>query len=232
MKFRFLLFICLIFLGLNLFAQEPKYIEVTGSAEMFVDPDEFIFIIGIEEYWKEEFEKKKEFKDYKTKVEITEIEEHLIKDLNGLGIATEKIKSTEVGNYWRYSGKEFLVSKRLEISLNDFKLINQIISKLDRKGIDYMRIGELKNKDLVNYRKDVKKQALLAAKEKAEYLLETIGKEVGDVISITEVNSNNYFWQPAMSMSNSLMNSGGNSEVENEKKIKLRFEINAKFEIK
>ena len=232
MKFKLVLFTCLILLGVNLSAQESKYIEVTGSAEMLIEPDEFVFIIGIEEYWKEEFEKKKEFNDYKNKVKISEIEGQLIKDLNELGIKTENIKSTEVGNYWRYRGKEFLISKKLEISLTDFKLINQIISKLDRKGIDFMRIGELKNKELVNYRKEVKKQALLAAREKAKYLLETIDKELGDVISITELNSENYFWRPTSLTSNVMMNSSENPEAENEKKIKLRFEIKAKFEIK
>ena len=232
MKLRLILLAIVVTLGINLTAQESKYIEVTGSAEMLIEPDEFIFIVGIEEYWKEEFEKKKKFKDYKNKIKISEIEGQLIKDLNELGIKTEDIKSTEVGNYWRYRGKEFLISKKLEISLNDFKHINKIISKLDRKGIDYMRIGELKNKELVNYRKEVKKQALLAAKEKAKYLLETIDKELGDIISITELNSDNYFWRPALSGSNTILNSSKNPTAENDKKIKLRFEINAKFEIK
>ena len=232
MKFILTLLTSLILLGLNLTAQESKYIEVTGSAEMLIEPDEFIFIIGIEEYWKEEFEKKKEFKDYKNKVKITEIEGQLINDLNSLGIKTEDIKSTEVGNNWRYRGKEFLISKKLEISLTDFKLINGIVSKLDRKGIDYMRLGELRNKKLTEYRKEVKKKALLAAKEKAKYLLETIGKKLGDVISITELDSENYFWRPTSLASNTMMNSSENPEAENDKKIKLRFEIKTKFEIK
>lgn len=225
------LLIGLILFGSNLTAQESRFIEVTGSAEMLIEPDEFIFIIGIEEYWKEEFEKKKEFEDYKNKVKISEIEGQLIKDLNGLGIKTERIKSTEVGNYWRHRGKEFLISKKLEISLTDFKFINQIISRLDSKGIDYMQIGELKNKELVNYRKEVKKQALLAAKEKAKFLLEAIDKKLGDIISITELNSENYLWRPTMATSNVLMDSTENPQAENGKKIKLRFEINAKFEI-
>jgi len=224
-------FIFLLLTGTHLNAQDSKFIEVTGSAEMLIEPDAFIFIIGIEEYWKEEFEKKKEFEDYKNKVNISTIESQLVTDLIGLGIKNENIKSTEIGNFYRYRSKEFLISKRIEISLNDFKMINPIISKLDRKGIEYMQIGELKNKDLVNYRKEVKKQALLAAKEKAAYLLEAIDKKLGDVISITEINSENYFWRPTSLSSNTIMNTSENPEAENEKKIKLRFEINARFEI-
>ncbi len=232
MKFKLALSVFVILIVFSVSAQQSKYIEVVGSAEMSIEPDEFIFVIGIEEYWKEEFEKNKEFEDYKNKIKISEIEGKLIKDLNDLGIKTKQIKSTDVGNYWRHRGKEFLVSKKLEITLTEFKLINKIISKIDTKGIDYMAIGELKNKDLVNYRKDIKKQALLAAKEKATYLLETLGKDLGDVISITEINAQNHFPTQMMSRSNTLMSSSENTQAEHEKKIKLRYEINAKFEIK
>lgn len=226
-----LIVFCLVLFSLNITAQESKYIEVTGSAEMLIKPDEFIFIIGIEEYWQEEFKNNKQFQDYRSKVEITKIEKQLIKDLNSLGIKTENIKTTEVGNYWRQNGKEFLIGMKIEILLSDFKLINKIISKLDRKGIAYMRIGELKNKQLTNYRKEVKKQALIVAKEKATYLLETIDKKIGDVISITELNSENYFWGSNSVTSNAVMNSSNNSEAKSDKKIKLKFKIKAKFEI-
>lgn len=232
MKFKLVLMALMLICGSRLDAQESKYIEVTGSAEMLIDPDSFIFVIGIEEYWKEEFEDKKKFEDYKNKVHISDIEGKLLNDLYTIGIDKDVIKSTDVGNYWRYRGKEFLISKRIEITLTDFDRINQMIEKLDRKGIDYMRIGALKHKDLVNYRKDVKKQALLAAKDKAIYLLETLDKQVGDVISITEIESNNYGWQPEMRLSNAVMDAGSNPSAEVEKKIKLRYEIKAKFEIK
>lgn len=35
-----------------------RFIEVTGSSEISVEPDEILFIIRIQEYWREEFEKK------------------------------------------------------------------------------------------------------------------------------------------------------------------------------
>ncbi len=231
MKTRLTLLTFLMLLGINLTAQETRFIEVTGSAEMLIEPDEFIFIVGIEEYWKEEFVGKRDPKNYKNKVRISEIESQLVKDLNALGIKSENIKATEVGNYWRRRGEKFLISKKIEISLTDFNLINKIIAKLDSKGIDYMQIGKLKNKNIVKYRKEVKKRALLAAKEKAEYLLATIDKKIGDVISITELNSDNYYWRPANAYSNASLSSGEAPEVDNIKKIKLRFEIKAKFEI-
>lgn len=63
-------------------AQEVKnnlrFIEVTGSAEMKIEPDEIRFQIGIEEYWKEEFEKGKEYKDFVTKISLADIERELM----------------------------------------------------------------------------------------------------------------------------------------------------------
>ncbi len=208
-----------------------RYIEVTGSAELEIQPDEIRFIIGIKEYWKEEFEKKTDFEDYKTKVAISGIEKNLLSGLAKVGINKNDIFIKEVGNYWRYMGKEFLISKQLELVLHDFKKVNEIINAVKIKGIDYMRLGELKNKEITEYRKQVKIQALKAAKDKAEYLLSGIDKEIGDIISIVELNNDNNYFQPQARASNMIMSTSGDSEVDNIRKIKLRYEIRAKFEI-
>jgi len=209
-----------------------RFIEVTGSAELEIEPDEMRLIIGIEEYWKEEFDKNTEFKDYKTKISIIEIEKNLLADLAKIGIQKESIIIREVGNSWRYKGKEFLISKQFELILSDFKKIDEIIRIINTKGIDYMRIGELKNKEITEFRKQVKVEALKAAKSKAEYLLTSIEKEVGDIISIVEMNSDNNYWRPQSMTSNTLMATSDNSGIDNIRKIKLRYEIKAKFEIK
>ena len=91
-----LLFPIVLLLTLSLTAQpeiQTRYIEVNGSAELEVQPDEFVLFIGIEEYWKEEFEKRKDPEDYRTKVPLAEIEDALIKDLRKAGIDKEDRKS-------------------------------------------------------------------------------------------------------------------------------------------
>lgn len=216
--------------------QQEKYIEVIGSAEMEVEPDEIRLIIGIEEYWLEEFDivkDFKDFKDFKTKVPLNQIETSLLNELNKIGITKEQIIVKEVGNYWRYTGKDFMFSKQYELILNDFKKVDEITKEVKTKGIDYMRIGELKNKKLTDYRKQVKIEALKAAKNKAEYLLTSIGKKTGDVISITEMNdSDGSWWSPRNLTSNAIMSTPDNSNKENIRNIKLRYEIKARFEIR
>jgi uncharacterized protein YggE len=212
-------------------SDQIRYIEVTGSAELNVDPDEVSLIIGIEEYWKEEFEKKNEPKDYRTKVKIEEIEKDLLSNLSDIGISKEQIKITDMGNYWRYRGKEFLISKQYEITLYDMEQAAQI-TKINTKGINYMTIGELKNKSLAEFRKQVKIEALKAAHDKAEYLLNSINKKVGDALQIIEENNDNKYWRPESMTSNTIMSTTDNSGIEDFKKIKLRYEIKVRYEIK
>ena len=56
---------------------ERRYIEVTGSSEIEVVPDEIHLLIQIKEYWKEEFVPKSKPEDYKTKVPLEWIEKDL-----------------------------------------------------------------------------------------------------------------------------------------------------------
>jgi uncharacterized protein YggE len=217
----------------NVQNENQKFIDVVGSSEKEIDPDEIRFIIGINEYWLEEFNKDAKYKDYKTKVKIGDIETELLKTLAAIGISKEQIIIKSVGNYWRNIGKEFLVGKELELILTDVKKIDEIVGSIDTKGVNYMRIGELKNKKITEYRKQVKIEALKAAKEKASYLLVSVGEQIGGVISIIEIEDNNYFWRPQSSTSNVIMSASENSDSsDNFKKIKLRYEMKVRFEIK
>jgi uncharacterized protein YggE len=224
-------------IGASFAQDQQRYIEVTGSAEMEVEADEIHFIITIQEYWEEEFKKNKEYKDYKTKYPIHLIEDELIKTLAKIGISKDDIVINSVGNYWRPQGKQFLVSKQMDIKITDFKLIEKLVNNIDRKGVQSMRIGAMKNSKMTEYRKQVKIQALKAAKDKAEYLLEAVGEELGQVIAISENNAGTFFPQPNFkTRSNTIMESASydsNSEaVENLRKIKIRYEMHAKFAIK
>ena len=54
-----------------------------------------------------------------------------------------------------------------------------------------MRIGELENKDMIAYHQKGKIEALKAALKKATYLVEALGKRLGDVIRIVEKDNGN-----------------------------------------
>lgn len=207
-----------------------RYIEVTGSAEMEVEPDEIRLVIGIREYWKEEFEKKSKPEEYRTKVPLAEIESELLGALAGISITKKDITVEDVGNYMRQKGKEFLVGKRLEITLKDFAKVDEIIRVIDTRGIDYMNLGELKNRDIAQYRLECKAQALKAAKRKADFLLQAMGEKTGDLINVTEPPEGSAFYGPYI-YSNVAMDGKADGQIDMVRKIKLRYEMKVRFGI-
>jgi len=158
------------------------------------------------------------------------IEKDLRRSLRKIGIADDAIRTQEIGDYWRQRGKEFLIGKQLDIRLTDFEQINSIIRSVNTWGIESMRIGELKHKDLPMYRKQGKIEALKAAREKASYLVEAMGQELGEVIRIVEPADNNISrYLPFQAQSNVSM---GTAATEQYRVIKLRYEMTARFAIK
>ena len=210
---------------------DERYIEVTGSSEIEVVPDEIHFLIQIKEYWEEEYTgKSKKEEDFRTKVPLTVIEKDLRKSLRKIGISDEAIRTQEVGDYWRQRGKEFLIGKQLDIRLTDFEQINSIIRSVNTWGIETMRIGEQKHKDLPIDRKHGKIEAMKAAREKASYLVAAMGQQLGEVIRIIEPADNNISrYLPFQAQSNVSM---GTAATEQYRVIKLRYEMTARFAIK
>lgn len=208
-----------------------RYIEVTGSSETEIIPDEIHFMITIKEYWQEEFEKKSKPEDYQTKVPVNEIEHNMMSALKQAGIAPLDIQTKEVGDYWRERGKDFLISKTFDIKLQNPDQINRIIQTVNTKGIQSMNIGELKNKDLQEYRKQGKIEALKAARQKADYLVAAMGQKLGNVLRIVEPEERSFsYFQPQSAMSNVAIPSY-DSNPENFRTIKLRYQMTARFEI-
>ena len=71
------------------------------------------------------------------------------KNLVEAGITQDAIRTQEIGDYWRKQGQDFLVSKQFDITLTDFKQIDEIIKYIDTKSINTMRIGKPENKDIL-----------------------------------------------------------------------------------
>lgn len=163
-----------------------RYIEVSGTSEVEIVPDEIHFIIGIKEYFEEEFDGVSKPEEYRTKVRIEDIESQMREALHSIGITDSDIRTQDVGDYWRERGLDFLIGKNLDITLHDFTMIDRIISVIDTKGVSSMRIGEMTHKDILKYQEQGKKDALLAARDKAGYMAETLGEKIGKVLSIVE----------------------------------------------
>ena len=203
-----------------------RYIEVTGTSEIEIVPDKIHYLIEIREYFKEEFDGKSKPEEYRTKVPLSEIEQGLREALANADIPQNAIRTQEIGDYWRQQGQDFLVSKKFDITLTDFNQINEIVKRIDTKGINSMRIGELENKDMFAYHQMGKIEALKAAQRKATYLVEALGKKLGDVIRIVEERNSNIF---PFAQSNVL--SSDAASFDNFRTIKKSYSMQVRFEI-
>ena len=172
--------------GLSQAQADGRYIEVTGTSEIEIVPDRIHYIIEIREYFEEEFDGKSKPEEYRTKVSLNRIEQGLREVLHDAGISPDAVRTQEIGDYWHKQGQDFLVAKTFDITLLDFKQVDEILKRMDTRGIHTMRIGELENRDMLSYHQKGKIAALKAAQRKAAYLVEALGKKLGPVIRIVE----------------------------------------------
>lgn len=227
MRIKVLLFAISLLATLSLKAQtNERYIEVTGTSEIEIVPDEIHYLIEIREYFKEEFDGKSKPEEYRTKVPLAEIEQGLREALANSGIPQNAIRTQEIGDYWRQQGQDFLVSKKFDITLTDFNQINEIVKRIDTKGINTMRIGELENNDMLAYHQKGKIEALKAARRKATYLVEALGKRLGEVIRIVEKDSG---YASPFAQSNVM--SSDAASFDNFRTIKKNYSMLVRFEI-
>ncbi len=186
--------------------------------------------ITIQEYFEEEFQKNKKPEDYKTKVPLAKIEDGLIKSLRKAGIKKEDIRVRGLGNYWRQQGKEFLFSKNLEVKINDFSKVNQLTSLVDAKGIRSLNVGQMSHTELEKFKKQVKTEALQNAKEKAAMMLQSLGEELGEVLSVSELNEG--FARPYMAKSRMMAADASLESVDQIQNLEVSYQVQVRFRIK
>lgn len=217
-----------------------RTVAVTGSAEIQLTPDEITLAVSIEEYYEEEFMENKKEKDYKTLVPLVNIEKDLLSKLRSLGIADTNITLRDVGNTWQWYKDKLRhptkLRKTFSVVVRDVATVDRILNSLDMKGVSNVWIEKLRHTREKEYRKQLKIDALRAAREKAAYLVESLGGSLGVIVNITEINNDNpglpmYNFKSAVS--NMAMSDGASDDsgVES-RKITLRYEMGAIFEIK
>ena len=215
--------------------QKPlvKKIEVNGSAEQEVLPDEIFVNITLREYFKD--------KDNKNKVDIMALEKQLQKAVEEAGILKENFTIGAMNGYREWWGRKkpttFLESKSYILKVPNLYKIDAIIARVDDKGVASTNIDRYEFSKIEQLRKDIKIKALQAAKAKAQYLLEGIGEQLGEAFEITEIDNGYQNPQPmyANMMMKSVATSADSAMPESTidvQKIKVRYEIKAVFKIK
>jgi uncharacterized protein YggE len=206
-----------------------RKIEVNGSAEAEVTPDIIYIGMSLKEYFKDSNNKKK--------VEIEELERQLQSAVLKAGIPQETFTINNISSYnnWWEKKKtpDFLARKQYRIKVTDLTKFNEIMSAVDPKGIEYSNIESYDYSKMESLKKDLKIKALQNAKEKAEYLINSIGGTLGGPLEIQEINNDA---QPEiMNFAKTVLRAASSEDNMPEidfKKIKLNYQIRAVFEIK
>ncbi|MDQ3046032.1 MAG: SIMPL domain-containing protein [Bacteroidota bacterium] len=235
-----LLLIFALSISLSASAQEMKKehsIQVVGTAEMEIVPDEIFMSVTLKEYIKD-----------KKKYNIEELEKNLVNFLEKTTQTDKKdVKMDNMSAHMIYmkrkKNKDEQITKSYDVKFLNSKQVYLLYSVMDSLGISGAYVSRYSHSKMDEYKKQIKINAIKAAKEKASYLLEAIGEKAGKAISISEssglvsVNDgtlNRYAGNSYSNISQSY-SSGGFEDKEEEsiggKTIKLRYDINAEFAI-
>lgn len=214
------------------------FIEVTGTSETEITPDEIYVSITLRE------------RNDKEKLSIARLESDLKQILKDLSIPLEQLVLNEAyADYARYRKvkKEVITSKNYTLKLKDANTLGTVYERLDKMGVEDAYISKLNHSKLIEFTKENRIKAVKAAKEKAEYLAQAVNQTIGKALEISErenyVNNQPYsgYNYRSSNVAQSYSNVGGNSLSESVSvddgtismaKIKIRSAYFVKYEIK
>jgi uncharacterized protein len=214
--------------------ESSKKIEVTGSAEMEFVPNEIYMTFTLKEY----------LDAAKKKVKLENIKTDFLSLCKETGVADSNISiSGYTGNErWDYSWykrrkkePDFMSSISYTIKVNSPDKLDKIIAGFDENAITNFYVSKTSHSDIEKLRKEVKTEALIAGKNKADYLAKSIGAELGEALLIQEIENSYYPAQLSNSniVSQTSMNIGNSNSSEPDfQKIKLRYEMKIVFRLK
>jgi uncharacterized protein len=173
------------------FIDQP-YIEVSGSADSLVTPDEIFIKIIISE------------KDTRNRISIEEQESKMIRALESLGIDVEKNLTTrDIGSNFKFHiirGKDVIKSKQYILKVTDAATATNVFIKLEELEISNSSIDRVNYSDLENLKTIMRTKAVENAKNKATSLVKPLNQNIGSAIHITDVES------VSMNMTNKFQN--------------------------
>jgi hypothetical protein len=229
-----LLSLLCVLLTTPLFAQynpeitQKNRIDVSGQAEMEITPDEIYFRINISE------------EVFKGRKELDDMEQKMTKAMEKCGIDVKKeltvLDFSSSYDYNWFTGTDVYAQKNYQLLLHDAQTMDKVFKELKDLKISNVQLMRVDHSKIEEFKKEVGKMAMKAAKEKAEYLLDAIGSNVGNVIYVREdgayVNSyQNMEYGMVANMRKSDKMDGGSIPLDF-KKIKLNANVFLKFEIK
>jgi uncharacterized protein len=157
---------------------ESPYIEVTGTAEKEIIPDEIFIAITI-----------RERVENKVKITIEDQENKLKTAVKQLGIDLSNLVLADAdANYVKvkWQTKDVITQKDYVLQVGDANTVGLVFQELEKIQITDAYISKVSHSKIEELKKEVRIMAIKAAKEKADYLLEAINEKTGNAIIVRE----------------------------------------------
>ena len=168
--------------GQKNFIDQP-YIEVTGTVETEIIPNEIFLKIILDE------------NDKRGKLSIEQQEHQMISALKALGIDIDKNLSVlDFNGYFQrkfLGDNEVIKNKHYQLIVNDGKTLGEVYEALDTCDISNISITKTSHTELEKFRRETKLKALKTAKDKASEYAKAIDQTIGKALYIQEISSNN-----------------------------------------
>ncbi|HEX6280172.1 MAG TPA: SIMPL domain-containing protein [Pyrinomonadaceae bacterium] len=212
--------------------QESHVIEVSGSAERWITPDEFTFKITLNERIEKKEKITIEHQETALRIELAALGVDVAKDLSIFDLSSAYFRQKKV--------RDVLGSKDYRLKLRDLNKIARLQEIADRLNVGRLDLIDSEHSEITRLRRETKMDAMKAAKDKADYLLGSIGQRSGKPVYIKEepdetprnqasnysnISSNTFRVSPGV------LNTAADDDSLSFSQIRLRYVIVAKFEI-
>lgn len=212
----------------------PRTIQVTGSAEKEITPDEIYVVVTLREYTRKNGDK----------VDINDIRNNFLKACKEIGLSDSDVVVQGISgydnNYWVYKKRkqnpDMKAAINYEIRFKNTAMMDALVDKMDDAATQNFYISRTDYSKMEDFKKELKIAAIKAAKEKAVYLTDAIGEKLGHAITISDPDQVNYYAPQVYYKSNANMES---ANIDSEapamnvdfKKIKLEYKVSVLFSL-
>lgn len=204
-------------------SSEENYIQVNGTSEIEVTPNEIFLSIVLDE------------SDTKGRQEIELQRRQMVSALNAIGIDTEQqLTIADISSSYFKRGTSLSVAK-YQLKLTNSEQVVAVYDKLSAIGISNITISRVSHSDLEQYKSRCRKEAMQNAKQVATELAQAVGQTIGSCIYIYDANRDitpSYYSNGVMfARTKSAVAETTEEQPIEFKKIKLNYNITAKFQL-
>jgi uncharacterized protein YggE len=172
-------------LTLTLFGQRIveaiRGIEVSGTAERMVVPDQLTFRITLAERLGNRGKITIEQQEAQLRTELEKIGVDVAKDLSIYDISARYVRQRRL--------KDVLARQDYRLVVRDLNKVAPLQDVADRINVSSLDLVIAENTRIDDIRRELRIEAIKAAKAKAEYLMQAIGGKVGSAIFVKEIDN-------------------------------------------